>query len=217
MYDKIIPLGFNCNVTFLLGHNNLKKESSLFEWFETKNFEDIVDVIEKLSKIYNDIENHDINFKHSNKPNGVIIEKDSIFSAHYNIHNYREIFNRRCKRFFDDIIKSKSLLFMRVKINNNIDDKIISKFENIIRTINPNLEKLNLMLIDNIYNENIDKNNNINTNGDFVIKRYIDLKNNKNTFKDFDNNTESIEKFAEIMMEFGYPKNINRYFKNDKL
>jgi hypothetical protein len=215
MYDKIISLGYNCNVTFLLGHNNLKKESSLFEWFETKNFSDIIDVIEKFSDKYNDIENYEINIKPTHKSKGVIIEKNSIYSAHYNIDNFREIFNRRCKRFFNDIIKSKNLLFIRVKNYNIISKVDIVRFEKIIRNINPNLEKINILLIDSLENGQ----NKIHDYKDYdiMLTRYIKMTKNSNTFKDFYKNLESIEQFSVIMKEFGYEKNISKYKKNDKI
>jgi hypothetical protein len=215
MYDKIIPLGYNCNVTFLLGHTNLKKESSLFEWFETKSFSDIIDVIEKLSKIYDNIENCKINITPSKKPSGVIIEKDSIYSAHYSKTNYKEIFDRRCKRFFDDIKNSKSLLFIRVKNYNSINKNDITKFKNLIKSINPELKKLNLLLIDDEININSNFNNEL-KDDDIVILKYLKIGKNKNTFKNFEKNTESINKFADIMAEFGYEKNIIKYEKNDK-
>jgi hypothetical protein len=222
MYDKIIPLGYNCNVTFLLGHNNLKKESSLFEWFETKSFSDIIDVIEKLSKIYENIENNDINIIPSHKEHGVIIEKNSIYSAHYSKKNYREIFNRRCKRFFYDIKTSKKLLFVRVKNYNYINKNEMIRFKNLIEKINPNIEKINFLLIDEDVNKESSFNKELNeikdeNNNNFVIIKFLKFGKNKNTFKDFDKNIESIEKFSEIMCEFGYPKNISKYKRNDNL
>lgn len=212
MYDVIVPIGFNCNITFLLGHNNLKKESSLFEWFETKSFSDIVDVLEKISNSTDDIQNIPINIIPNIKNHGVIIEKDSIFSAHYNVNYYRDVFNRRCKRLFNDMKTAKRILFIRVKKANNLDNNDVIRLKNLIHKINPNIEKLNLLLIAD-HNYPIDPK----INDEIVIKKYISINMDTNTFKMYDENIKSIEEFSNIMQEFGYPKNISKYEKNPKV
>jgi hypothetical protein len=210
MYDNIIPLGHNCNITFLLLHTNIKKETSLFEWFATENFTDVIDIIDKFSKIYNEIEKHDINIIPRNNEKGVIIEKDSICSIHYKKSNYREILNRRCKRFFENIKNSKSLLFIRMKNGNIIKSEDINRLKKIVADINPVLEKVNFLLIDDEkkvnsnYNDDLKKDN-------FVIFRYIDI--GEKSFKEYEKRISGINKFAEIMNEFGYPINISKYTK----
>jgi hypothetical protein len=48
MFDCIIPIGQTCNITFLMQHKKLKKETSLFEWFISPTLRDITHVLIKI-------------------------------------------------------------------------------------------------------------------------------------------------------------------------
>ena len=54
----------------------------------------------------------------------------------------------------NDIKNSKSLLFIRVKNFNVISDEEIKMFKDFLNEINPNLEKVNFLLIDDEININ---------------------------------------------------------------
>ena len=45
----IISLGFNCNISYLNQALHIKKETGLFEWFESKKLQYITDVINTLT------------------------------------------------------------------------------------------------------------------------------------------------------------------------
>ena len=78
-FDIIIPLGNSCNITFLLQNCKLKKYTTLFEWFITKNIHNITNV---LLKIINN-NDHDI-IKVFN--NHIYIEDNNIFSGHWSLY-----------------------------------------------------------------------------------------------------------------------------------
>ncbi len=133
-----------------------------------------------------------------------------ISSIHYKKSNFREIVNRRCKRFFEDIKNSRSLLFIRMKNGNIIKSEDIDRLKKIVTDINPDLEKFNFLLIDDEKNINSKYNDDLKKDN-FVIFRYIDI--GEKSFKEYDKRVNGIDKFAEIMYELGYPINIIKYTK----
>ena len=46
----LIPLGHHCNISFLNSKLCIKKETGVFEWFESKNLQCITDVINTLTE-----------------------------------------------------------------------------------------------------------------------------------------------------------------------
>jgi hypothetical protein len=119
--------------------------------------------------------------------------------------------NRRCIRFIETIKKSKRLLFVRIKVNNNeISNETIENFKNAIYRINPNMEQVNLLLITN-------KNKQPNINNDFIITKYIENLTKGQRFENFEANKKQIEEFSNIMNDMGFQTNISEYKKNDKI
>ena len=45
MDQSFIPLGFHCNVTYLLQDTHMKRETSLFEWFQSEKLQYITDIV----------------------------------------------------------------------------------------------------------------------------------------------------------------------------
>jgi hypothetical protein len=142
-YTKIIPLGQGCNMSFLLQNANLKKETSLFEWFVTSTLNIITDIIDKLYY------NKNINIYDNNK--NICINDDRMFSAHYSLENCKLIFNRRAERFLNTIKNNNKILFIRFEYDNKINYTVedINKFVESIKNINPNIDEMKLLLIIN--------------------------------------------------------------------
>ena len=142
----LIPLGFHCNVSFLNQKIHVKKETGVFEWFESRNLQYITNVInaltinQKTNVIYGD-EKH------------VYLLNTNFLSCHYGIEEYKIIFPRRYERFINNINKGEELFFVRINPQNYTTTKNeIELFIESIKTINPNV-KFNFLLIDTIQND----------------------------------------------------------------
>ena len=141
----IVPLGFHCNVSFLNQALRIKKETGVFEWFEIRNLEHITDVINTLT-IHPET---DIVFGNDRY---VYLLNTNLFSYHYNIDEYKPMFQRRYNRFIDNINKEENY-FVRVNPQGcNTSKNEIELFIESIKRINPNI-KFNFLLIDTIQND----------------------------------------------------------------
>lgn len=169
----IIPLGFNCGITFSLQALKIKKETSLFEWFRSDSLSIITRIIDEIQK---------------NIDNSIIVPRDrfvqyfneesGIYSEHYSSEEFKEIFKRRAQRFIDKIKTYESILFIRIEdleFINSSSEKEIEEFKHSILKINPNL-KFTILLIDIIENESYFKPKNINLvkNSYFLRKDRVD-------------------------------------------
>ena len=131
----IIPIGQECEISFLLQSCKLKHETQLFEWFLTEQFGDICKIINNIS---------------INKPitlcgkNNVYFENTKINSGHYTLNEFKPICYRRTNRLKKNILENNLILFVRLftntKIfdNDMIDNNLINNFINSINRINPN-------------------------------------------------------------------------------
>jgi len=129
MYSMvIIPIGDTCNITFLLQNAKIKKQTTLFEWFVSKKLNYITDILNKLA-------NHE-------NPNltiyGNYLFLDSIYSDHYTLSNFNEIYKRRRDRLIETIVNNNDLLFIRFESNHNECVNEIDEFINAVKRINPN-------------------------------------------------------------------------------
>lgn len=142
MYDCIIPLGQTCNITFLLQNAKLKKQTSLFEWFVSNHLNHITSVLQKI------VEHTDTDII-SVSGGYVCIGDDTIFSEHYKLAEFQEIYKRRRDRFIETIRASKSILFARFDgtLVPPYSSEEIDNFLQVIRRINPEIEKATLLLI----------------------------------------------------------------------
>lgn len=143
----IIPIGETCNITFLLQKSKLKKHTTLFEWFVSNKLNNITNV---LLKIINNTDN-DIIKSNDNK---IYIDDYNIYSGHYKYEEFKPIYLRRRDRLLDCINNNNNILFVRFESSINIyTNKDIDDFINVIKYINPNCDKIKLLLI--TPNENI--------------------------------------------------------------
>lgn len=139
-----IPLGYHCNITYVCQQLGLKKESGLFEWVESKKLQYITDVI---NSIVVDINTEIIKGEDYN----LCILNEFLYTYHYKLDDYKDIFVRRARRFLDLIKGSTEILFVRINpyISENTSSCELDDFLLAIRTINPTL-KVRFLLIDTI-------------------------------------------------------------------
>lgn len=102
---KIISLGANCSISYVLERLELKGVSGLFEWFQCLNLDDVTTVIETL---------HSLEIELTSEDGKVCMNTKSIFSYHYLLEEYVPIFNRRKERFLTDLKNNHhTVLFIR--------------------------------------------------------------------------------------------------------
>ena len=145
--DKLILLGSTCNVTFATKKLNINKESGVFEWLFSFNFNDITKLIE--DKFEN------IEAAHYNGSN-VCIKGTDIYTSHYSLSDYNDIVKRRSLRFLDDIKSTSNILFTRIEFRNSevpfITKEQIERFIKAIYNVNPHC-KFKILLIRHLLNE----------------------------------------------------------------
>jgi hypothetical protein len=144
-FTKIIPLGAHCNVSFLLQKLKIKKETSLFEWFQSESLDAISDAIEQID--WGNIDPALI----GGTDKDLYICNQRIFSYHYKLEDFKQIFIRRAKRFHETIMNNNNILFVRINISyNNTSSNEVDRFMSYIKTINPNISNMKLLLISTI-------------------------------------------------------------------
>ena len=133
MYNKIIPLGSNCGITFILQHLKIKKETSLFEWFRSGS-------LSSINKVVQHIHDHGINYNIVCKNVDYITffgdrTQNAVKTSHYKIKNFKDIYIRRAQRFMDNIKNEQSLLFIRIdsEVSSPTKKTDIENFINIIK------------------------------------------------------------------------------------
>lgn len=135
---KLILIGRCCRVSNDIIDINLKSETSLFEWVWTNTLNEINIIIQRLIKnepiLINRIDGNDY------------MEGTNIVTSHYLNKDYKEICNRRSKRFMNDIINNKEILFIRDDFLGTIQYEEIRHFYSLIKTINPKLSFKMLLL-----------------------------------------------------------------------
>jgi hypothetical protein len=137
---KIILIGRCCRVSNDIIDINLKSETSLFEWTANNTLNEVNIIIQKL------VNKEPIEIY---RFNGNDYMKDTeIMTSHYINTNYEEIVARRSKRFIDDIVGNKEILFIRDDAINNIRYEEVDKFFSLVKSINPDLNFKLLLLSD---------------------------------------------------------------------
>jgi hypothetical protein len=140
MFDSILPIGATCNITFLMQNTEIKKQTTLFEWFVCPNLKDITEILYKIGN------NQDDNILHEMDTN--IYIGDKIYSSHYKLENFKPTYIRRRDRLVDTILLSKKILLCRFEttyIEYKKED--IDNLINSIRNINKNILEVKLLLI----------------------------------------------------------------------
>jgi len=148
----ILPIGYHCNISFICKGLGIKKETGLFEYLETRKLQYINEIISILINMY---EIGDTNYEKliSGVDKHIYLNNNPyVYSCHYMLEEYKEIFKRRVNRFFNRIINNDELIFCRINIQKTKTTKPeIINFYNLIKKINPNL-KITILLIDTINN-----------------------------------------------------------------
>ena len=115
-------MGDTCNLTFAMQRLGIKQENSVFEWHFSKDFNDIIKLID-------------------NKFNNIISENGkikgtNIYSGHYpDKEIYDLLLKKRSDRFLNDINGDKEILFIR---RGYITLLQFENFKKVIYNINPN-------------------------------------------------------------------------------
>jgi hypothetical protein len=122
-------------------NNGLKKETSVFEWFVSKSLTNITNVIQKIGT--------GSGLSIVQTGGQVFIENSYIYSGHYTAYEFSEIFKRRSLRFQETIKNNNNILFIRLEteINKTYSVNEINEFIDSVKTINPNVDNMKLMLI----------------------------------------------------------------------
>ena len=210
-FDIIIPLGESCNISFLLQSSCLKKETSLFEWFVSKNLYVIADVLHNLA------EHIETPLIHIDKCNGIGIGSENIWSGHYLLEEFSPIYARRLVRLYDSIKNNKHILFVRFirgehkdYVRKESDDDteeytydFYSNFLTILQKINPDISEIKFLIIHHKPNSNY-------VNHPFIIyKYYEDISVSDNDMKL--SNSDITRFFINCLRDVGYNINETNY------
>lgn len=205
----MITLGYHCNITFLNQNINIKKETGVFEWFECRKLQYITDLINTLCV------NTSINNVVRGKDKHIYLINPMFFSHHYDLEEYKKIFQRRYNRFLNILYNQKIIYFIRLNPLNCFTTKIeIENFLKAIRKINPNI-KIKFLLIDTLLNEK--DLNPIQLNNDlFELHHKYFLQSDVNDIY-MRKQTIIFDKYKKILQEIGYDINdISKYQFTDK-
>jgi len=209
MNPTLIPLGYHCNITFLMQDLKIKTETGLFEWIESKRLQYITDVINIIKlQIDTDIIKVGINC--------IYILNEYLYTYHYSIEEYKSIFVRRAKRFLELIQNSSEVIFVRINthIAEDTSAEEINNFARAIQSINPDLN-IKFLLINTIFDEYIQINPFDLISGIELIQKYIYYKDCKNDIY-LRNNKKIQNIFSNYMHQVGYNSNVktNREFSD---
>lgn len=168
---RIIPIGCNCNVTFLNKAINIKNKTGVFEYFQSTSLKYVTNVINTITENPNaNIVNEGIH--PITKIKCVYLLSYNFYSYHYKLNEYKSIFYRRYERFLNKINSSEKIFFIRVNPNykctyipnyEKTTKKEILSFIDSIKKINRNI-KINFLLIDTIDSKDDIKNQSIDLN-----------------------------------------------------
>jgi hypothetical protein len=175
---KIISLGSSCSISHNLQLLNKREESLPFDWIKSSRLSSINLMIrtdftklwdkteyklkkesdkffiqnDKLENNYTDVniyyhQTYLINFYHD-------FEKSIDFNISFD--KFKVKYKRRVNRFFNLIINSKEILFIREQINpKHIKIEDIKEFIKLIKNLNPNLEFKLLIILNNYLEKDV--------------------------------------------------------------
>ena len=146
----IILLGEGCQISWDVEKLKLDKNRSIFEWFLSVKFPDILHIIKKLSCD----EELEITTQEKYKDN-LFMDNTDIRSTHYSHTNLKEILKRRGKRFIDDVKSNEKILFIRYEhCEYATTENDIKEFDTLIKNINPECN-YNLLIFANVNKTNL--------------------------------------------------------------
>ena len=131
----IILLGEGCQVSWDIDklYTDKDKPRSIFEWFLSIKFTDILTIINKLH-IGEELEVT----RRENDSDNLFMDHTDIRTTHFSKSELYEILKRRGKRFIDQVKSDEDILFIRYEHPEYIttqDD--LQQFETLIKQINP--------------------------------------------------------------------------------
>lgn len=183
---KIIPLGTHCGLTTVLQRLRLKKATGLFEWLHSNNLDNVTNVIKIINKDINEVKIMP----------GLKVQDDNIYTYHYGLEEYKDIFHRRAERFLNDIRNSDSeILFIRnVLYKDSVKEYEIQNFRKVIEEINPIL-RYKILIVS--YVDQIDA-----KNKDFDNVIFREILNSEVPDTQFTNPNANLQPWIDILSEF---------------
>jgi hypothetical protein len=183
--NKLILLGQTCNITFATKKLKINKESGIFEWVFSIDFDDIINLIENKFQ--------DIDAEIRDKGN-VKIKNTDIFTSHYKVEEYSKIIKRRSERFLEDIKSGKEILFMRIEFMKFITLEQVERFNKAILDINPDC-KFKFLIIRHTKDESLDE-----VKHELVINKRL----TKDSVTEPEENKEDVEWLEGIFKELNF-------------
>ena len=142
---RIITLGVDCGVTFRLRDLKIKQENSLFEWWASPIFKEVVDVLEKC------LNGEKLVVVNTHMVGNHNYEGTTIRTAHYigktGERSIDAIVDRRSERLREYLCGSEKVIFMRELGGDNILETV-KRFKEVIERFNPSLQ-YKLIIMDN--------------------------------------------------------------------
>jgi hypothetical protein len=138
---KIISIGKCCQITWDLQKYGLRDESSVFEWYDSSRFKDVL----KIMRMIANREEIPLTEDLPNFPDNLFLANTRIRTSHYTKETLPSILKRRADRFIDCIKSSQPLLFVRDECD-GISLEDVEEFKMIVESINPNCN-YNLLLV----------------------------------------------------------------------
>ena len=146
MNTNIILLGEGCQISWDFDKLDIKKSRSIFEWFLSVKFTDILYIIKKIATRQDlKVDSGD----HRQYNNNLYMDNTDIRTTHYTIPDLESALKRRSIRFIDQVESNKTLLFVRYEHPGySTTENDLVEFDELIKLINPNC-KYNLLIFAN--------------------------------------------------------------------
>ena len=132
----IILLGEGCQISWDFDKLGIDKSRSIFEWFLSVKFTDILYIINKL------ITGEELHVTRQDAYRGnLFMDNTDIRTTHYSEDKLVDILKRRGARFIEQVKSDERILFVRYEHSDyktTIDD--VLEFDRLIKMINPNCQ-----------------------------------------------------------------------------
>ena len=138
----IIPLGYNCGISFILkNYLKLSYESNPLEWNTSYDFDKVVELIKNKFINYNTYDIYPLvlestdEFSYKNNYYNIIFNHDAEYNHEkqkkiINIGKNIEKYNRRINRLYEKIELTDIIIFVRAGPNIGFDDKLSVNLDN---------------------------------------------------------------------------------------
>jgi hypothetical protein len=128
---KLVALGSCCEITYDIERYGLRDESSVFEWYASNSFKDIIKIMNMIAT--------GVEVPFAVRPEfgpDIFLADTDIHTLHYTLETLPSIFKRRATRFIDFVKSDLPLLFIRHD-RQGISLEDLEEFKRIIESINP--------------------------------------------------------------------------------